>query len=358
MNDVLSRLREMAQDASPEILLPEADDERVLRAAERVRELGIAEPVVFGNESVRETADDIGVDIDEFALVDVSEESLDAYADTYADLRDVTHGVAREMLTDDLVLSGLLTKTGAVGSFVAGAVHETAAVITVANGVVGLDPAVDTGSSFFIMIFDDPSVGEDGVLLYADCGVNISPSVDQLSDIAISTAETVETLFGWDPRVAMLSFSTKGSANHTTVEKVQSATEQVQTRDSSLTIDGELQADAALVPAVAERKTGGSFPLAGDANVLIFPDLQSGNIAYKLSEQLAGATALGPILQGYARPVSDLSRGASADDIVDVLTVTAARVASDGGTDDGTIIPGGALGQREEDAERTTHAGR
>lgn len=352
MNTILSRLREKAREESPRILLPEADDERVLRAAVRVRELGIAQPVVFGeSEAVRRTADDIDVDLDEFDSIAVSDEQLAAYADAYADLRDVSYETARKMLTDDLVLGGLLARRGCVDSFVAGAVHETATVISVANGIVGLDPAVDTGSSFFIMIFDDSSVGEDGVLLYADCGVNIAPSVDQLADISISTAGTAEQLLEWDPRVAVLSFSTEGSASHETVRRIQAATEQAQDWDESLTIDGELQVDAALIPDVAERKTGGSSSLKGDANVLIFPDLQAGNIAYKLSERLANATALGPILQGYARPVSDLSRGASVDDIVDVVTVTAARVASDGGTKNGTIIMKGALKQREEAIE-------
>lgn len=356
MNDILSRLREKAREASPKIALPEAADERVLRAGARAIELGIARPVVFGGDGVRQTADETGVDLKQFEIVELSDSRLDEYAEIYADLRDVPLETAREMVTDELVLSGLLVRTGEIDSFVAGAVHETATVISVANGLVGLDPAVDTGSSFFVMIFDDPTVGEDGVLLYADCGVNIDPSTDQLADIAIATADTAEQLLNRDPKVVMLSFSTKGSANHESVKKIQTATERVRERDESLCIDGELQADAALVPDVAKRKLDGTTPLEGDANVLIFPDLQAGNIAYKLSEQLAGATALGPILQGYARPISDLSRGASTDDIVDVLVVTAARVAGDRGTSNGKIITRGALSQREAalEGERAT----
>lgn len=348
MTDILQTLTKKSQEESPKILLPEADDERVLQAAVEAHDRGIAQPVLFNDEAVRQTATALDVDINEFELIDVSDLQLDAYVETYANLRSVTHKTARELLRDKLVLSGLLARIGEVDSFVAGAVNETAAVIAVANGVVGLDPSVDTGSSFFIMIFDDPAIGEDGVLLYADCGVNIAPSTDQLADIAIATANTADQLLDWDPKVAMLSFSTKGSANHETVQKVQTVTEQARGRDESLRIDGEMQADAALVPAVAERKTGGTSPLKGDANVLIFPDLQAGNIAYKLSERLGGATALGPILQGYARPISDLSRGASTEDIVDVLTVTAARVASDPGVNNGKIITRGALKQREE----------
>lgn len=354
MSDTLSEIQAKAREVSPRIILPESDDERVVEAAVAVSEQQIAHPVLLEpHDETLQLLEERDISSEAVSVLRVSEDELAEYADVYADVRNVSTEIASRMLEDNLVLSGLLTRIGEVDSTVAGAVYETAEVLAVANGIVGFDPAVDTGSSFFIMDFDRPDVGENGTLLYADCGVNISPSENQLANIALSTAETAEQLFGWTPKVAMLSFSTKGSANHESVEKIRTATELAQQKQDSLIIDGELQADAALVSDVAEKKIEGTPMIQGDANILIFPDLQAGNISYKLSDRLFGATALGPLLQGYARPLSDLSRGAIASDIADILTVTAAKAAvspsgDDGVVTDSKIVTGGALHRSEQ----------
>ncbi|MFC7157198.1 phosphotransacetylase [Halomarina halobia] len=348
MTDLLTTLRRRARSQSARILLPEAHDCRVLDAAARAQADGIAQPVLFGpDDQTRQLCAELGIDIDALEFLPYPEGAvLDEYAAEYAALRDVDVAVARELLTDELVLAALLTRLDEVDGLVAGAVSPTAEVVAVANGVIGLDPAIDTASSYFIMQFDDETIGEDGVLLYADCGVNIAPSEEQLADIAVTTASTASELFGWSPRVAMLSFSTKGSAQHQMSERVANAAAVARRQVDDGVVDGELQADVALVPDIADRKTDAAA-IRGDANIFIFPNLDAGNIAYKLTERLSGATALGPILQGYARPVSDLSRGASADDIYDILTVTACQVARGDFSDEGEILTTGLLRRRE-----------
>lgn len=320
-------------------------------------ENGITRPVVIeiGDET-RRLCDEYNVPTDRIEFVSLPEgDELTEYAEQYAQRRGTSTETAGAILQEPLVYGGLLVHLGAVDGIVAGAAHPTADVVGVANGIVGLEPGIDTASSYFAMIFDDVSVGENGVLLYADCGVNIDPTEEQLADIAVSTAKTAQSLFEWSPRVAMLSFSTMGSAKHKAAETVSKATKRVEDRtaDSNVQVIGEVQADTALDPAVAKRKLSDKHGVTGNANVLIFPDLNSGNIAYKLTQKLAGAKALGPILQGYARPVSDLSRGASAEDIVNIATITAVNAAQnhDGA---GSIIQRGLLQRREsayKDAE-------
>lgn len=349
MSDILTELRNEARAEQPRILLPESHDERVLEAAARVGEAGIATPVLFGPD--REThrlCEELSISLECFdCLPRPTNKALERYAQQLAAVRDIAPLTAERLLQDDLVLAALLVRCDEVDGLVAGAVTPTAEVVGVANGVIGLDPQIDIASSYFLMLFDDRGVGENGALLYADCGVNVAPTSHQLADIAVTTADTAETLLGWDPRLAMLSFSTKGSADHDTVEKVRSATALTSQQLDDEIVDGELQFDAALVPSVAERKVGNDAQICGDANTLIFPNLDAGNIAYKLTERLAGAQALGPILQGYARPLSDLSRGASTETICDIVTVTAARAARNDAACEGDIITRGLLRRRE-----------
>ena len=215
----------------------------------------------------------------------------------------------------------MMVHLGEADGMVAGAINSTANVIRAASLVIGLQEGISTPSSFFLMEIPGFEGGEDGNLLFADCAVNIDPSPDELAEIAIATARSAKWLLDWEPRVALLSFSTKGSASHELVDKVIKATNIAKSKEPSLLIDGELQADAALIPSVAKRKVKGGSPVAGRANILIFPDLNAGNIAYKLVQRLAKANAYGPILQGFSRPVSDLSRGATVEDIVGVIGI-------------------------------------
>jgi len=219
----------------------------------------------------------------------------------------------------------MMVNTGDADGMVAGAVYATEDIIMAANLLIGLAEGITTPSSSFLMELPNYSGGEDGVLLFADCAVNVNPTPQELADIAIASARTAEVLCGWEPRVAMLSFSTKGSAMHPDADKVRQALEIINATAPGLAVDGELQADSALVPDIARRKIKGENPVAGKANVLIFPDLDAGNIAYKLVQILAGAATYGTILQGYTRPVSDLSRGATVQDILAAIAMVSAQ---------------------------------
>ena len=322
-------MKEKARQNIKTILLPESEDIRVIQAAADVEKEGFAKAVLIGNEEdVKKLALDNNIDVSKVTIIDpLKSEKFEEYSNKFYELRKakgMTPEKAKETMKEPIYFGTMMVKAGDADGIVSGACHPTAHTLRPALQILKTAPGTKLASAFFLMVTKCPEYGEDGVLIFADSGMNEYPDADGLSEIAISSAKSFKQLVGTEPRVAMLSYSTYGSASSPLTEKVIEATKILKEKAPDLICDGELQLDAAIIPEVAERKAPGS-PVAGRANVLIFPDLDAGNIGYKLVQRFGRAEAYGPLCQGIAKAVNDLSRGCSSDDIVGVVAITSVQ---------------------------------
>ena len=324
---LIDKIKAKAKANVKHIVLPEGEESRNVQAAVKIVSQGIATLTLLGDPAkVKEVA--AGASLEGLEIIDPrTSDKCEEYAATLYELRKakgMTPEQAAELVKDPMYYGVMMVKMGDADGLVSGAIHSTGDMLRPALQIIKSKPGIKTVSSCFLMECPNKAYGDDGVMVFADCAVNIDPDAEQLASIALGAADSARSLAGIEPRVAMLSFSTKGSAKHDLVTKVQEATRIAKELDPSLMLDGELQLDAAIVESVGQLKAPGS-PVAGKANVLVFPGLEAGNIGYKLVQRLAGAEAYGPILQGIAKPCNDLSRGCSVDDIVATVAITAAQ---------------------------------
>ena len=330
--ELMNKIWEAAKSDKKKIVLPEGNEARTVVAAKKIVEEGIATPILIGNkEEVLKAGKEQGVDLKGIDIIDPEDSpKLNEYIQAFYELRKkkgMTIEKAERIVRDPLYFATMMVKLDDADGMVSGAVHTTGDLLRPGLQIIKTAPGVSVVSSFFIMLVPGSKYGEEGMLLFSDCAVNPNPTSEQLAAIAIATAETAKSLCKMDPKVAMLSFSTMGSADHELVDKVRIATERAKELRPDLQIDGEMQLDAAIVQKVADQKAPNS-QVAGKANVLVFPDLQAGNIGYKLVQRFANAEAIGPVCQGFAKPINDLSRGCSSEDIVNVVALTAVQAQS------------------------------
>lgn len=327
--NLMEKIWDNAKISRKTIVLAEGTEPRVIDATDKILKEGLANIILLGDaDKIKSIAKERNANIEGAEIINpLKSPKLQEYADFFYELRKskgMTPEKAFETMKNELYYGTMMVKLGHADGMVAGSINTTGDLLRPALQIVKTAPGISVVSSTFIMSVPNKQYGDDGILLFADCAVNPNPDADQLASIAVSTARTAKALAGIEPKVAMLSFSTKGSAKHDLVDKVVEATRKAKEMAPELVIDGELQADAALVQKVASLKAPGS-QVAGKANVLVFPDLQAGNIGYKLVQRLAGAEAIGPVSQGFAKPINDLSRGCSSDDIVNVVAITAVQ---------------------------------